>query len=257
MKKIKYTIVSLLIITAMFLTACTSIPSLTEEQEEMVSEYATALLLKYDSENHSRLVDTTPYKTEYETAVSQYESEKAAYYSAKQKEEDKRREETLAQENANSSTRPSHDGTGGATVIDKTDIESVLGLKDITITCTGFDITDIYPKTEKDLILTISGTKSADLLIIYLDVTNTAASSQTVDIASIQNPFKISVNGGGYALSLTTLVLEDDITTFNGTIGSGETRHLVLISEVKKGTTISKLNLRVTNKDKSATRVLK
>jgi len=253
-------VLSILLAMALSLCACGGMPNLSEEQEEMVSEYATALLLKYDSENHSRLVDTTDFKEEYETAVATYEAEKQAYLDAKQKEEDKRKQETLAQENANSSaasSKPSNDGTGGATVIDKTDVETVLELKGFSFDCTRFEVTDVYPKSQEDLILTISGTKTSDLLIIYIEVTNNNSQAQSVDFAGMDNPFKISVNGEGYRSALSSFVLDDDITTFSGTINSGETKKLVLISEVKKGSEVNKLNLRVVYKDKSATRVLK
>lgn len=256
----KYICISILLTACLSFCACGSMPDLTPEQEEMISEYATALLLKYDSENHSRLVDTTAFREEYESAVSIYEAEKKAYYDAKQQEEDKRREETLEQENANSTTstsKPSNDGTGGATVVEKNDIETVLGLNNITVDCKNFEVTDVYPKTEQDLIFTISGTKASDLLIIYIDVTNNSSQAQSVNFESMDNPFKVSVNGEGYRSALSSFVLDDDITMFSGTIDAGDTKKLVLISEVKKGSDINKLNLRVVYKGKSATRVIK
>ena len=84
MKKRFVVMISILLAASMTLSACVSLPDLSEEENEMVSEYAASLLLKYDSDNHSRLVDTSEFMQQYETAVKVREDGIRAYEAAKQ-----------------------------------------------------------------------------------------------------------------------------------------------------------------------------
>ena len=78
---------SLILSATLLFAGCAQYPDLTEEENEMVSEYAVSLLLKYDKDNHSRLVDTSEFLNKYNTALQERESARLAYEAAKQLEE--------------------------------------------------------------------------------------------------------------------------------------------------------------------------
>lgn len=236
-----------------FLTACAQIPDLTDEQEEMVTEYAASLMLKYDSQNHSRLVDTTSYVNAYETAKRIHDDAEARYYAEQKAEEEARREEARLQEELSrayeEATRPeetSHnDGTGGAKIVDSRSIESLLGCSDFSIQYAGSDTLDSYPEEEGDVYFSLDAKRGNKLLIVYFNVTNLLDEEASLDIFEINPTFKLSVNGGSFSSVYKTFVLEDDLTVFSGSFSANEMKRLVLVTEVSQDTVIESLDMRV------------
>ena len=187
------------------LAGCGSIPDMTEDQEEMVSEYAVSLLLKYDAANHSRLVDVDNIISSYETAKRIHDQAEEEYYRKIEEEENKRKEEAEAQENKNSeysqetaNSSSSHsgsegggsgsgrgDGNGGAVVVDNTSIEEFLGLSGFGITYAGFDIMHDYPEDSMDFVPYISASEGGTLCVVYFNVTNTSGTDNYLDIIDI------------------------------------------------------------------------
>lgn len=50
------------ITASLLMTGCGAMPDLTQEETELISEYAVGVLLKYDKSHGSRLVDTSAYE---------------------------------------------------------------------------------------------------------------------------------------------------------------------------------------------------
>ncbi len=255
---------SVIIAASLTLTACASVPDLNPQQSEMITEYAAALMLKYDAQNHSRLVDTGEFKNSYLTAKRIYDEGKAQYYAAIEKEEQLRRNEALEQENGNAGysqqtgrhSAESNDGTGGATVVNNESIDSFLNLKDFGITYAGFDTCKLYPEEPSEFYVACDASKGHDLLIVYFNVVNRTNNPSKLNILELSPVFKLSVNGGSYMSAFKTF-LEDDLSEYVGNFTSGESKRLVLIAEVDEGTTVSSMNLRVSYAGDSITKPLK
>ena len=49
------------IVATVMLAGCGAMPDLTQEETQLISEYAVGVLLKYDTSNSRRLVDTSAY----------------------------------------------------------------------------------------------------------------------------------------------------------------------------------------------------
>lgn len=257
-------------------TACATVPDMTEEQEEMISEYAASLMLKYDSENHSRLVDTSDFRLTYETKKRLYDEAESLYYSAIEEEENKRREENALQEQinqdnseasegqtldiddllANEPSGEKNDGLGGATVIDTRTVASVLNAGDFSIEYAANNLVDAYPEEADAFSLVVNSTMGNDLLVLYFNVTNNGTEAKELNLAAINPVFKLSVNGDSYH-SVMHCLLEDDLSEYVGSFSSGETKRLVLMTEVAEGTVISDLSLRVSVANDSITTTLK
>ena len=268
-------IMSLMVLT---LAGCGSIPDMTEEQEEMVSEYAVSLLLKYDAANHSRLVDVDSTIAAYEAAKKLHDQAEEAYYKRIEEEENKRREEAQNQEDKNSeysqntaasdSSGDGHgngeggsgrdDGSGGAVVVDNASIEEFLGLSGFGFVYAGFDIMNDYPEDSMDFVPYISASEGGDLCVVYFNVTNMSSDTNTLDILNVvpMTYFKLAINGDNFHSVLRTL-LEDDMAVYEGDFAPGETKRLVLITEVREGTQISTVNLRITQGSDSLTKSLR
>lgn len=250
------------------LTACGSLPALSETEEQMISEYAASLLLKYDAENHSRLVDTSSFVTAYETAEKIYEDSKNAYYDSIEKEENKRKQEAMEQENLNATAQENAatnkspynaDGdtnhSGGATVVDARDISALFNLSDFSITYSGYKILDSFPESGEDVYFSLVPTKENSLLVVYFNCTNNATTTQTLNVFDSKATFKLSLDNEKYSSVMPTY-LDDDLSLYKGDFISGQTNTLVLITEVKKGTSISSLGVRVSSNGDSITKKL-
>ena len=281
MKKIvcAIAIMSLFILT---LAGCGSIPDLDAEQEEIVSEYAVSLLLKYDSENHSRLVNVDSYINAYETAKRLHDQAEEAYYNKLAEEENKRREEAEKQDELNSSysqETPSQggnssslendsessgargDGTGGATVVDTRTIEDFLEIDGFSVAYAGVDVMDIYPATAlaEDFVPYISASEGGKLCVVYFDVTNTQSVDAVLDtINMVPLPFfKFAINGENRYVSAVKTILEDDFAMYSDSFAAGETKRLVIVFEVREGTEVTTLNMRITRGSESLTKSLR
>lgn len=258
-----YLFAALVLSSCILMSGCASIPDLSEDEEEMVTEYAASLLLKYDSENHSRLVSTDSYVNAYNTAVRIYEDSKQQYYDAIQAEEDARREEAKAQEELNAgyaenTTGPMHssDGTGGALVVDARSIADFIGASGFSIDYAGYDILDSYPEDFDDFTFSMDATTGNDLLVIYFNVTNMLSGTNTLDVFNVNPTFKTSVNGDKYLSVFKTIILEDDMSVYLGDFSGNESKRLVLVTEVPDGTTLNSLGLRISIGEDSITKSL-
>ena len=260
-----FAVLTILIFT---LSGCGSIPDMDAEQEEMVSEYAVSLLLKYDAENHSRLVNVDKIINAYETAKRIHDQAEEAYYNRLKEEEEKRREEAKAQDELNNSySQETHssngggsgsgssgsgssgkgDGTGGATIVDNRSIEEFLSTNGFNFVYAGFDVMHDYPEDSMDFVPYISASEGGNLCVVYFNVTNNTSAPADLDIINMAPMvyFKLKVNGEGFK-SVVRTILDDDIAVYSGTFAAGETKRLVLIAEVKEGTVINTLDLGVT-----------
>lgn len=237
-------------------------PELNEDQNDMIAEYSVSLLLKYDEDNHSRLIDTTPFMDSYNEAVRVREDGIRQYEEAKAAEEEARRKETEAQEASmtfsEEDNKEERDGTGGATVIDETftpsvSLETFLHADNYSIIYAGNDLVSSYPEDGTDFFFSMDATKGNRLLIVYFNVTNHSEAGR-LDVMNENATFKLSVNGDSYK-SVFKSMLEDDMGEYIGNFNAGETKRLVLVTEVPEGTAISSLDLMVYNKGGDRTEI--
>ena len=265
MKRVLSLILSMAL-CVVFLTSCAKAQELTADQETMISQYAVSLLLKYDEQNHSRLVDTTKFLASYQAAKDSYERAEKLYYENAAKEEEERRAEAKAQEELNNkysndtkeageSEEPIKEGVdrnGGASVYDARSIEDVLGLDGFTISYTGCDVVDTYADSDG---FVLSSNKGMDLLIVEFNVSNSYSSDNSFS-TSTSAVFKLSVNEDHYYSRMMTMLVDEDLSLYQGTFAPGESKRLVLVTQVKEGTQVSSLGLRVSMGDDTVTKKL-
>lgn len=256
------------LVLGLTLTGCASIPDLSKEDQKQVTEYAASLMLKYDSENHSRLVDVKDFITRYETATRMYNQAEEAYYAAIEAEKEQRIAETEEQERLNEeyakNTTPTVDiseggsgsGSGsGQRMYDNMSLGEFLGLPELNIVYAGSDTMMEYPESDDEIQLSLDASKGNQLLVMYFTVTNTSADIVDVDILSALPTFKISVNGDIFYSTLKTL-LDDDLSVYVGSFAPGETKCLVLVKEIREGIRVSTLDMRVSQGKDSLTQSL-
>ena len=232
-----------LLILSLTLSACGSYPKMTESQDKAISNYATSLLLKYDAENHSRLVDTSEFMDEYNAAWEAYNKSKEAYEAQKQLEEKKKIKEIEKENEASSeNTTP---------VVDRTETYSSMPINtfldiDYTVEFADYFFADRYPEKELSLFEPVSADEGMKLLVLRFNVTNNSSSGSQLDIMSKGVTFKVSVNDASYHSAYKTL-LDDELSEYFGDFGGNETKQLVLIAEVEENCVVESINLRLSD----------
>ncbi len=224
---------------ALSMTACGSaIPDMTEEQNAMVVEYAAGLLLKYDKNHHSRLVDEP--EPEEEEVRSQ-------------------EEEVPVQE-----PQPEEEQTQETAVVDVSEepeavvyqsIEEFYGIEGLAFRFMGYELKDMYPDNNSDeMFFAMNASSGCKLVVLHFNAENISGQDQSLDMLSVNGKFKISFNGESPKYALTTM-LTDDLSSYQGTIAAGGTQQLVLVAELQeeKAQAIQTIELIMKSNEEEAT----
>lgn len=206
------------------LTACgDEIPDLTEEQTEIITEYAAGLLLKYDSSSPSRLLASEdayvkPALPEMDIPVADDEEEIGL---------------TIPDEEP----AVSFDDVTVTDIDGQTSVPQGSGWKSFTgsdgldITYAGsYEIVDSYPGDNSNSYFTMDASKGNKLLVIHFTMTNVFSEDKTVNMNDYNLRYRVSINGEKNKQVLTTL-LDNDILSYKGTIAAGESIELVAVAE--------------------------
>ncbi|RDU24794.1 hypothetical protein [Anaerosacchariphilus polymeriproducens] len=208
-----------LIIMNMFLTGCASTYNLTEKQSDIISTYAAQVVLKHDKNYDDTLVNV-PENSE----------------SNKNTQEDKTEVKENIQDNKE----------GVKTEEEKISLSKALGMQDIQIDYVNYELNRTYAE-ENALAKSSSGKKS--LLIMHFNLKNITSEEKLCDILSLNPEFHVIINKD-YTIKVQPSILLSDLGTYKQSIGTGETKGAVLISEAetKKFENIKSLELKVTIK---------
>lgn len=241
--------IAFLITTALTLSACGStVPEMSEEQNAQIVEYAAGLLLKYDENQHSRLIEETEAEEIQEEEVQQADAQT----------EDRQEETAIPQGEEEPEIV---DATVDETAVERSkSIEEFYGLEGVEIRYTGFELKDSYPDNDSapdELYLAMNATSGCKLLVLNFDAVNTSGQEVDLNMVSAGAKFKISLNGEAPRYALTTMLL-NDLGSYTGTIAAGETERLVLIGEIPadKADSIQSVSLSMKNAAEDATSIL-
>jgi len=115
------------------------------------------------------------------------------------------------------------------TVISETEKQS-LG-NGLYLTYTGYYVTTSYPQDDASFVITADTGKK--LLVLGFKITNETNSAVTLDMVSTNPHFQILVNGENIGYTGVT-ILENDLSSFYGTIAAGEKKSLVLVKQISE-----------------------
>lgn len=228
------------ITAAIGLTGCGSImPDLTEEETEIISEYASGVLLKYDRVHNSRLLSMSEYEEEENKRAEQEAAREAA---RAQEEENAGEEETPASEESPENGTEVIDASQDEAAPPAT-IEEYYGIPDITFQYTGYELAQSYPADagEGEVFFAMDATEGMQLLVLKFTAFNGGVAEQTLDMLGYNARFKISVNGGSGENALSTMLL-NDLQTYRDAIPAGSGVELVSVVEVPQSTTIESID---------------
>lgn len=242
MKRISILLCSIGMVFA--LTGCgDAMPELTEEENEVITEYAVGLLLKYDKYHNSRLVDLTAYEEEQDSL----------------KEEEPEEDNIVPEEEQDV---PSADSTEVVDVSEEqvtaSSIEEFYGIQGFSFRYSGYDIQNEYPEmteNEADAFFAMQATPGMKLLVLKFQVMNNSGMEQELNMLNYVMRTRVSVNGEASKSVLSTMLL-NDLQTYKGIIGAGDSTELVAIIEVPEGTYAENISMTLRSDTDSASILL-
>lgn len=229
------------ILAAVLLSGCGSaMPDLTQEETDLISEYAVGVLLKYDKHHSSRLVDTTA----YDDVVDEIPEETAETIP----------EEEPEQENPEDNTEVIDVSQDEGSSASPTTIEEYYGIQDFTFRYLGYDLTQSYPSnaSEETLFFAMDATEGSQLLVLRFMATNVSSADQALNMLSYGARFRVSVNGESGQSALTTMLL-DDMQTYSDVVPAGSGVELVSIVEVPQSLSVETIALTLRGDDGNVT----
>ncbi len=225
MKKMNVLLCS--VAAAFLMTGCGEMPELTQEESELISEYAVGVLLKYDTAYNNRLVDTPA--------------------------DDPAEEETELPEEENPEEEPEPEMEEPAEVVDVSQdeeeaqpmvssVEEYYGIPNVMISYTGYELTDSYPPSEEGEVPVFSMDASAgtQLLVLKFNVQNTSGQDQQMNMLGYGATFRVSVNGEASKGALATMLV-NDMQTYDDVIPANTSVEMVSIVEVPQGTNVGSI----------------
>lgn len=220
-----------LLLAALSLAGCgVKLPNLSDEQMDQVGEYAANLLLKYDSNNRMRLMSEEDMKLE--------EARRAAWtvkYPTVDKTESPREPQKTDKEDTKKpvETQPVKYGN----------LEDMYEFPSgVSIRYTGYAVYDSYP----DDLGGFDATEGKEILALQFVLQNNTDATQSIDFLNQGIIYRITVNSD-YARSQMLTMLENDLGTYQGKIASGDSKELVLLTEIDRGEEINSLTMRGEN----------
>lgn len=225
-------------VLCMGLTGCgeNAIPDLTDEQVKSIGEYVAVIMMKYDANHRSRLVDL-PNLDKKPDVTPEPETTKAP--SGMQAADDTPVKDSV--ETPNSYT-----------------MEEVLALPEgVTVTYKGQRTCENYPDEGEIGSFSLPASEGKKLLVLSFTLNNTSEQEQKIDLLSSGAVFRVTVNGGRSKRALSAVSLED-MPSYFGTVPANTGKEAVILVEVDEETAaaIESISLNVQNDGKSYTVML-
>ncbi len=212
-----------------------AIPSLSEEQEALVVEYASTAVLKHDANYQGKLVDLSTITNKEEVQPEETTQPPA--------------EETNIPETPAPVQEPQPEGDSAAQEEEEVQVnaEQILGLQNVSLMYSGYEVDEFYPKNGNEIYFVMNATPGNNLLVVKFTLRNLLNEEQNIQIQPGTVRVKIDLNGGEKN-ALTTMLL-NDLATYQGTLGPDEETELVVVGEypVEDLQTIDSLSLKLKN----------
>ncbi len=212
-----------------------NVPSLSEEEEDKIAEYAADLVLSRVEDYDSRLVDLSLYP---ETEMPNEE------------ETGKMDEVADTPVIDNSDPEPDVDDSeiagSGQGLTESGSLEEILLPEGVTLEYTGFDLVDSYPKMDENPVFILEAGSGKKILLLRFNMKNTGSSETYIDVASKMPVIRYELNGKDMISGQSSLLL-DDLSTYVGTLSAGENIPVVLVAEIDDNYMIKAIKVSATS----------
>lgn len=243
MKKVSVLLCSIGIACA--LMGCGATVELTEEENEVITEYAVSLLLKYDKYYNNHLVDLARYEEAQDSALEDNGEEEPA----------PEEESAAPEENQEEPVTVDMQAVDAVEEIEPSSIEEFYGIPGFSFQYIGYDITNSYPamtENPADAFFAMEATSGMQLLVLKFQAINQSGADAELNMLNYGTKIRVSVNGEASKNALSTMLL-DDLQTYRGCVEAYGLAELVAVIEVPAGTYIENMSLILRNDSDSAT----
>lgn len=229
-----------ILVLSVTLTGCGV--ELSEEENRVIAEYAADLLLKYDRDYTSSLVEEEVPATEQTTQAPSTDSTT---------------EEPSTQppqESSSTESPASEDTTGSSDAAGEIDIGKIVGLEGISITYNQCMFLDRYPSVDQDgAFIYLEADPGYQLVVIKFDIANITAQDIAVDLLNTDINYKLVYNQTKAASPMLTILM-DDLGTYESVVPAGNEQSAVLVFQISKDliSQIQSLDIRVTYKNEES-----
>ena len=240
MKRRKTLLASVLCVLAVSISGCgNQIPDMTEEQQQAITDYAVDLVLKYDVNYQSRLVELPE---EEVVEQEQVVTETPIPTELPGMEPVEQLPEVQVGENG--------------TVATNLSVEEVLGWEGICqLQYQDFSVAASYEtNSAAQGYVSVEAADGNKLLVVRFTLSNTSADDQHINMIANDAKFSLVMGGEGAKKCQMTL-LENDLSTYFGDVPAGSSVEVVLVAEMAEEllADVASLTLNVENGEKIST----
>ena len=233
-----------ILVLSVTLTGCGV--ELSEEENRVIAEYAADLLLKYDRDYTSSLVEEEVPATEQTTQAPSTDSTTEVTTEEPSTQP--------PQESSSTESPASEDTTGSSDAAGEIDIGNIVGLEGISITYNQCMFLDRYPSVDQDgAFIYLEADPGYQLVVIKFDIANITAQDIAVDLLNTDINYKLVYNQTKAASPMLTILM-DDLGTYESVVPAGNEQSAVLVFQISKDliSQIQSLDIRVTYKNEES-----
>ena len=261
-KRLFHTIIALFLVFS--LTGCVEGPQISEEQEDLVAEYAGGVLLRYSHKYDLRLVENDADEDGVEDggsvvsggAAEEQESEKSEDLSEVTSAPEVTaapEESTTADSSMAPETTPAPDTEMTATPEETEEptvtLDELYDIDGLSFSYKGSEFTRRYPKDSDDIV--ISPDYGQILYVVSFNIKNTSSRNIRVNLTERAFHYELGI-GGDTVLPTISLLPNGGLNYLMTRIGAGQTEEAVLIFNVDRSRrTAKEKTLTITEGDKS------
>lgn len=231
-------IVYIMTIAMVILSGCGSAVALTEEQNDLVAEYAAGLLVKYNNGHTMGLVSDKSLDMEllYATATP-------TPIPTPEPVEEILPEEEVSEDGLVDDISSGGDDSGSNNVaISLVPLNEAFGLNGAQLTYVFYELCDTYPTMGDDLVMSMNASPGNQLLIVHMNLVNPTADTASFATNLAGKKVRALINGQDKIRADVTL-LSNDLINYSGTLESMSGEDVVLVFDVPVGTNIGSLDL--------------
>lgn len=201
---------------------------MTDEEKAVIVHYSAHVVTKFNKKQSEGVQDVTALKAQMAAREEQRKEEEEL---RKQEEEQQKEKEEQTKNQESSSVQESGQTDTDEPQVKYVSLSKALKLKDIRATYKKYEKSSIYAESSSFMVRADEGN---ELLVLHVNLKNTGNESARCDLLSRLPSFRLTVNGD-VSVSADTSILLNDLGTYQGRIGAGDTVKTVLIFQVQQG----------------------
>lgn len=212
--------IALLGMCSVGLCSCAGSLNYTEEQEDIIANYAAEIVLKHDAEYKYNYYDSVSNKDFEEETTIVVEEEQVTLPTP-----------SVVPDNPSESVNNSDNPNNG--ISDPTSISSAFELPlGVNAEFVDYMITDRYPTESTQDVFVMKAVANSKLLVLKFRITNTNSSDSDVNFMANEKKYRGIVDDSKkYNAQLT--LLSDALNTYEGKIAANSSKELVLIYQTQ------------------------